>query len=145
MCIRKATSTELEYILEHSPAVMQEETMGYRKGNINTASELMSQALVNDGYYLIFVENKIMKGWLGVCDFYNIDSEEMQGMLVELYVIPEFRQMGIAKRLLEFALEDMKEKGTKHVQLNVYSGNPAKRLYEEIGFSDVSTVMEKKL
>ena len=145
MCIQKATPAELDYILEHSLAVMQEATVGYREGNIIKASELMSQVLANEGYYLVFIENKVMKGWLGVCIVYNIDLEVMQGMLVELYVKPEFRQLGIAKRLLEFALEDMKEKGMKHVQLNVYSGNPAKRLYDELGFYDVSTVMEKKL
>lgn len=145
MCIRKATVVELKYILEHSPTVMQEATMGYRKGNIITASELMSQTLANNGYYLVFVEDRINKGWLGVCDFYNLDSEEIQGMVVELYVFPEFRQQGIATRLLEYALKSMKEKGIKHVQLNVYSGNQAKRLYEELGFHEVSTVIEKKL
>lgn len=145
MCIRKATVVELEYILEHSHLVMQEATMGYRKGDEITASELMSQTLANNGYYLVFVENRIIKGWLGVCDFYNLDSEELQGMIVELYVFPEFRKQGIATRLLEVALKNMKESGTKHVQLNVFSGNRAKRLYEELGFYDVSTVMEKKL
>lgn len=145
MCIRKATVVELEYILEHSPIVMQEATMGYREGDKITASELMSQTLANNGYYLVFVENRITKGWLGVCDVYNLDSEELQGMIVELYVFPEFRKQGIATRLLEFVLKSMKERGIKHVQLNVYSGNRAKRLYKELGFYDVSTVMEKKL
>jgi ribosomal protein S18 acetylase RimI-like enzyme len=39
----------------------------------------------------------------------------------------------------------LKEKGYKKVQLNVFSGNRAKHLYQNLGFQEVSTLMEKKL
>lgn len=59
------------------------------------------------------------------------------GLIYDLYVRPSWRRRGIGRGLLEKALERMKIKGTKCVQLYVLSTNtPAIKLYEKLGFRE---------
>jgi|SRR5699024_2522071 len=143
MVIRKATSREIQKILAYSPVVMKESTMGFVEGSKDIASQMMSQILADGGYYLVYMEEKVVQGWVGIGQFYNSYSDEMEGMIAELYVLPQYRKTGIAERLLESAFNRLTEEGFKKVKLNVYSGSPAKYLYEKLGFHDVSTMMEK--
>src|SRR5699024_6747401 len=100
--------------------------------------------LLDGGYYLVYEENQVIKGWIGLGQSYNYFTDEMDGMILELYVLPKYRKKGIAKKLLNDACNRLKNDGFKKVQLNVYSGNPAKYLYERLGFYDVSIMMVKR-
>jgi ribosomal protein S18 acetylase RimI-like enzyme len=51
-----------------------------------------------------------------------------------LYVEPGYRGEGIARRLLEEALDWGRRKGCLEAELNVLANNPARRLYERAGF-----------
>src|SRR5690625_1524937 len=139
MEIRKASFQETQKILDYSPIVMKESTMGFIEGNRNKALKIMLQILIDGGYYLVYVENKVTQGWIGVGQIYNFYTNKLEGMIPELYVLPQYRKNGIAKKLLANALDRLKREGFKKVQLNVYSGNPAKQLYEKFGFYDIST------
>lgn len=143
--IRKATSQETKQILDYSPTVMKESTMGFFEGNKKTSFQMISQILSHGGYYLVYVENKEIQGWIGVGRSYSFFTNEMEGMISELYVLPRYRKKGIAKRLIDHSIEIFKTSGLKKVQLNVYSGNFAKKLYDKLGFYDMYTVMEKDL
>lgn len=145
MVIRKATLGEAEKILEFSLEVMKEATMGLVEVNEHTATQVMTDTLMNDGYYLVYEKDHQIKGWLGIGEYYDPYAEKMAGTLVELYVLPAFRKEGIARALLMDGLMRLKAYGFHKAYLNVYALNPAKALYEEFGFSDVSTLMEKEL
>lgn len=145
MLIRKATPEETKEILEHAYTVMKEATMGLVEKSKAASSDMMNQALMNGGYFLVCEDRGTIKGWLGLGEFYNADLKEMAGALLELYVFPEQRNQGIAKRLLEDALDRFKAKGLKKVHLSVYTGNPIKHLYERLGFQEIVTMMEKNL
>lgn len=140
--IRKAQQEEIQEIINHSPIVVDEATMGFVKGNKDTFTQMITHILADGGYYLVYVDREIVMGWIGVGRTYNFYEEEMTGMILELYVYPEYRKKGIAKKLLKNALDRLKVSGYNQVQLNVFSGNPAKQLYENLGFYDISTTME---
>jgi aminoglycoside 6'-N-acetyltransferase I len=52
-----------------------------------------------------------------------------------LYVKPSSRGQGIGRKLLEAALEWGRGKGCQEVDLNVLLSNPARKLYESLGFT----------
>ncbi len=63
-----------------------------------------------------------------------------------MYVLPEFRRLGIASTLMNRVFEYVKSKGVTHVRLNVMESNiPAYNLYEKMGFVDYSIIMMKQL
>ena len=63
-----------------------------------------------------------------------------------MYVLPEFRRLGIASALMDRVFEYVKSKGVTHVRLNVMGSNiPAYNLYEKMGFVDYSIIMMKQL
>jgi len=65
-------------------------------------------------------------------------SEGDQTMtLVDIALLPEYRNGGIGRRLLDELLKSAAEKG-KSVTLHVFKTNPARHLYERLGFRDRS-------
>lgn len=145
MPIRQAGKKELQFIMQHAEDVMKDSVTGNVKTSREKALQNVSQLLSNGGTYLVQMENSAVQGWIGVgrnFDFYN---DEMVGFISEVYVLPKFRNHGIAERLCKAAFKRLEEQGFKSVQLQMFSGNPAKRLYERLGFQDVSVLMRKKL
>ena len=142
MKIRKATYQENQEILSYSQKVFRESTMGLVE---NQELPLMSPFSEDDGYYLVYSENNVIKGWIGIANTFNYYDGEMVGMILEVYVIPEYRRKGIARQLCIEGIKNLKERGHRKVQLNVFAGNGAKQLYQKLGFHEVSTLMEKNI
>lgn len=142
MTIRKATYQENQEILTYAQEVFKESTMGLVE---NQELPLMSLFSEGDGYYLVYAENNVIKGWLGLTSTFNFYDGERVGMISEVYVIPEYRRKGIAKQLCIEGIKNLKEQGLHKVQLNVFAGNGAKQLYQQLGFQEVSVLMEKKM
>jgi RimJ/RimL family protein N-acetyltransferase len=54
---------------------------------------------------------------------------------LEIYILPEFRKMGVATKLLKAGLKKAKILKIKRIELEVWSNNtPAIRLYKKLGF-----------
>lgn len=145
MRIRKATHSETQKILNQSLEVLKEATMGYVVQKQEKALEMVSPFLSNGGYYLVYVEDNVVGGWIGVGSTTNFYTDETVGIIPEIYVLPEYRERGVAKILCTEALKQLKDDGHKKVQLHVFSGNHIKHLYQKLGFQDVSTLMERNL
>ena len=61
-------------------------------------------------------------------------------------VLPEFRRKGVARKLVEDGIEQIKERGGKSIILGVISGNlPAYSLYKDVGFEHFSGEVDMKL
>jgi len=58
-----------------------------------------------------------------------------------VYVVPEFRRAGIARALLKSLLAWGCAAGAGECDLNVLAGNPARRLYETLGFAPFQVKM----
>lgn len=144
MAIRIATEDEVREILNCSIDVFKEATVGV----VETAEQAMSMRepfLLSEGYYLVFVEDEHILGWIGICEAFDLYSNEVVGYLSEWYVEKEHRNKGIGKLLFQEALHRLKQDGFKKVQLNVFAHNRMKKYYEKLGFQDVAILMEKKI
>jgi len=58
--------------------------------------------------------------------------------LSEIWCDPRFQHQGIARSLLKTAISELNEDEFTSLGLAVSHGNPAKRLYESLGFTEVS-------
>jgi ribosomal protein S18 acetylase RimI-like enzyme len=145
MAIRRANAVETDYILKVSGLVINESTMGYATNNIEYSYAMFLPVIQNGGYYLIEEESRMIKGWILLTNDWNPMTGQQIGHLVQLYVFPNFRKFGIGKRLMKAAIQNLQKEGINTIQLNVFSGNPAKNLYQALGFKKISTIMELQL
>ncbi|GAE34498.1 GNAT family N-acetyltransferase [Halalkalibacter akibai] len=141
--IRKATNLDLQMIQNHAAIVQQEATLGYMSGN----PALINFDMMNHykGEYYVIGDHQSIHGWILLGETPLPYEHEIVGMVLELYVLPQWRKHGYGKILMQYAIDFYKRKGFKRVQLNVFSGNPAKNLYDSLGFQDVSTLMERRI
>lgn len=56
--------------------------------------------------------------------------------IMDIAVLPDYRNKGIGSRLLQHILKEAQEQGKK-VTIHVEFNNPAKRLYQRFGFSKI--------
>ena len=62
-----------------------------------------------------------------------------------IYVIPDQRRSGVARRLVEAAFEWGRKNGCVEADLNVLHQSPAKSLYEQLGFEVFQLEMRRGL
>ncbi len=74
------------------------------------------------------------------------ESVGVYGYIEEVQVVDRFRGHGIGRKMLAYALNQMKETGVEAVYLRTRDGNtPAQNLYESIGFRPYSRHIRYKL
>ena len=73
-------------------------------------------------------------GHIGQREEAAIYQIEEMGFLDELCVLPEYRQSGVGKRLLEELLQELNRRAVPYVGLGVAYKNPAMHLYHSYGF-----------
>ncbi|WP_088104532.1 GNAT family N-acetyltransferase [Halalkalibacter urbisdiaboli] len=143
MLIRKATKEETDYIQSIGSQVQQEATMGY----VNETNKITDYDLnaPYQGIYYVLTHQQRLQGWVLLGETRGPYTNDYSGVILELYVLPQFRKYGAGRMLMEFALDHFKHRGFNRVQLNVFAGNPARRLYEKLGFREVASLMETKI
>ena len=68
---------------------------------------------------------------------------EKEAKLVQLIVLPEMRNMGIARDLIRFAVHDMAQRGFEHAYARIWWNNePSQRAFENAGWKPLATVAE---
>jgi ribosomal protein S18 acetylase RimI-like enzyme len=67
-----------------------------------------------------------------------VDRGAREFLLVDISLLPQHRRLGIGTHLIRNLLHEAAE-SAKPVRLHVVQTNPAKRLYERLGFSVVSS------
>ncbi|MGO4888189.1 GNAT family N-acetyltransferase [Anaerobacillus sp. MEB173] len=138
--IRKASMGEISVIKSYETYVQNEATVGY----VNETNRLegMTTHTPESDYY-VYIINGFIVGWILLDKIVGPYTNERSGIILELFVVPQYRQDGIGKKLMNFSVDHFKSLGLRKVQLNVFAGNEAKGLYEKLGFTDVATLMEK--
>jgi ribosomal protein S18 acetylase RimI-like enzyme len=140
--IRIATPYELSIIKSYAPKIREEASMGYLKEDVYGSEDLYS---FDNSFYIVSVEAGNLQGWSMVGETFDPFLDHFTGVIVELYVFKSERNKGIGKKLVTTSINHFKNRGITKVHLNVFAGNPAKNLYEKLGFKEVSTLMEKKI
>lgn len=74
-----------------------------------------------------------------ICTQYRSLDGAKTALLVDIFVNRKYQGQGIAKHLLMFSLRELKKLGYEECALWVSSRNPAKKLYEKIGFKETKT------
>ena len=94
----------------------------------SVASELENQLAL----WLVAVEGEIVVGYVGSQTV--MDETDMMNVAVH----PDSRRRGIAEMLVTALVEALKQLGSRCLTLEVRASNePAKSLYEKLGFSQV--------
>ena len=75
----------------------------------------------------------------------NIFAAKTRLHLSAIYTVPGARRQGIARQLIQKALEWGQRMNAAEADLNVLVANPARRLYEHLGFQPHEISMVKKL
>ncbi|WP_158541081.1 GNAT family N-acetyltransferase [Sporosarcina sp. BI001-red] len=145
MEIRMATEMETLEILSHWQTVMSEATVGYLDRKKESELTPLAPFFYNNFDYLVFLEKGTVQGWIGVGEIRDAYMEGSKGFISELYVLPAFRNQGVGRKLCQEAIKKFNKENYRSVQLNVFKGNEAKCLYENLGFSEVSCLLELSL
>lgn len=138
----RATQSELEEIFSMA-GVNRSEATGIQADN-NKEEMIASYefSLDHGAYFLVARTQESLIGWVLVDRSQDWFTHKEIGWISDVYVKQEFRQNGIAKSLIEQSLVEFKHLGFDDVRLNVFSFNDkAIRLYEKLGFKDVSKFM----
>ena len=69
--------------------------------------------------------------------FLSVDRGETRIRIIDITLLPAFRNKGIGSRLLRMVLAEAEERRSV-VDLRVEQNNPAKQLYERLGFTVVA-------
>lgn len=90
--------------------------------------------------YIIY-EDSVSIGWLGIN---NLLSQNKQAFIKVIALLPEYQSRGIGKRIISWALEELRQIGCKSVGLYTDNTNiPAQKCYKKCGFEITDTVIRK--
>ena len=122
------TYTEMK--AEHVPQVAQLEKLCFADpwSEMSIASELHNIW----AYWLVAVEDDVVAGYIGSQS--TIDETDVMNVAVH----PDRRRQGIAENLITHLIQELKNRGSHALMLEVRASNaPAIALYEKLGFRQV--------
>ncbi|MGN8644857.1 GNAT family N-acetyltransferase [Gracilibacillus sp. HCP3S3_G5_1] len=144
--IRKATNKDVQFILSKAKDVANEGMFSKDAISQEKAVQLAMFNLEQAGYYLVYENpNQEIVGWILLGENIDFITNLHHAFIFEVYVLPPYRNLGIAKQLLQAAMLESKLRGFNEIRLNVYANNFAKDIYHRMGFKDLQTIMFKKL
>jgi ribosomal protein S18 acetylase RimI-like enzyme len=144
--IRKATNRDVQFILSKAKDAANEGTLSKKAISQEQAVQMALFTLEQNGYYLVYENvNREIAGWILLGENIDYITSLRHAFIFELYVLPKYRNSGIAKQLLQAAITESKLHGFKEIRLNVFANNFAKEIYNRIGFQDLNTIMYKNL
>lgn len=94
---------------------------------------------------LVVVEKSKIIGF-GIANVVNAKNKGFKnnfGYISEVYVLPKYRGKGIGTKLINGLIKWLKPKKIKKIDIVVFIDNPAKKLYEKIGFKPIKQTMSK--
>lgn len=133
----------MRVLAEVFPAGEQEDRSDIRRNN-----EAYYRHHLADGTHTacFAVENETGRvvGCGGICYQREMPSPDnpsgANGYLMNIYTLPEKRGEGIGRKIVEYLIDDAKQRGTGKIYLE--SSGMAKPLYHEIGFADLPNYMK---
>jgi GNAT superfamily N-acetyltransferase len=148
--IREATLNDIPDLLRHRRGMYED--MGYDDEASLVAMTETSRPYVRDAMtngtqhaWVAVIDNRVVGGGLVIVSpwlSHPYDRQCRQVTVLNMYVEPEFRRQGIARRLMQTMIDWCRKEGFVNVSLHASkSGRP---LYESLGF-EPTTEMRLKL
>ncbi len=148
MTYRKANIKDIDQLVELRKKQLIDEGC-YSDNNIdNELGKYFSTSISNESLVVwLATEDEYIIGTAGVCFFqYPPSFSNTTGRIAyitNVYTRDEYRKQGIATKLLELIIEEIKNEGCKFTRL--HASSQGKKLYEKMGFTDVEGFMSKKV
>ena len=124
--LRPADIGDVEFAWRLYEQLMRARTEALIPWRADRQREVVESALRSGGMQVIVVDGAV-SGWLHVHE--NAELIE----LLQLYLVPKQQRRGIGTAILR-ALQDRARAHRRPLRLNVLVNNPARRLYERLGF-----------
>lgn len=124
--LRAADRRDLAYAWRLYEQLMRARTEALMPWRAERQREVVENALDSGGMRMIAAEGAVC-GWLHVLE--GVDGIELH----QLYVAPERQNRGIGSAILK-DLQARAAAAGRPLRLNVLINNPARRLYERLGF-----------
>ena len=144
------TNEELKKCNEFLNEIIKDEKI--YNDNINTEKTINNyyENVYNKGNNKLFiaVDNDIVCGYIFIKITNPEENAEIykESIIDALYVDKEYRNKGIATKLIEKAKEYSKEIGAKKISISVIKDNEiALKLYYKLGFNDFSFILKQNL
>ncbi|WP_084637690.1 GNAT family N-acetyltransferase [Paludibacterium yongneupense] len=123
--LRPARQSDESFLLDLRKQVMTEHLMRVGEATDDDAHLQRVRYCYTDAQIVLIGDVRV--GLMKVC------RSAQEWVLVQIQILPGFQGQGIGQHLLRVLLEDAKQYGVA-VRLSVLRGNPARRLYERLGF-----------
>jgi GNAT superfamily N-acetyltransferase len=150
LLIRQATQNDISEILRHRRGMYED--MDYTDGAalsamLSTSEPYLTAALANGSFrsWLALDGTRIVGGGavlINAWPSHPYDLECRRATILNVYVYPDFRRKGVARRLMETMIDWCREEGFAAVYL--HASKDGRLLYEGLGF-EPTTEMRLKL
>jgi GNAT superfamily N-acetyltransferase len=138
--IREATLNDVPEILRHRHGMYED--MGYQDpealaGMVSTSETYMTYALAERSCraWLALAAGRVVGGGAVVVSpwpSHPYDQQCRRATILNVYVYPEFRRQGIARRLMQAMIEWCRKEGFVFIAL--HASQDGRALYESLGF-----------
>ncbi len=148
MNYRKANIDDIRCLVELRKKQLIDEGC-YSDTNIDDELERYFSGGITNNTLVVWLalEEDYIIGTAGVCYFqYPPSFTNPTGKIAyitNVYTRDEYRKQGVATKLLELIMEEVKNEGCRFARL--HASKQGKGLYEKIGFADAQGFMSKKM
>lgn len=148
--IRKATVRDLDLLIEWRMRVLAEVFADHEAVDVDAVrrnNEAFYREHLEDGTHtacFASTENGEIVGCGGICYHKEMPSPENLdgscGYLMNVYTTPQVRGSGVGRQIVEFLIEDAKERKTSKIYLE--SSGAARRMYQKMGFEPMEDYLK---
>lgn len=142
--MERANEAEVKQILSYAAQSLFEGTRETCQLSQERAIEITKPLLEKGAYYLVVKREGVVVGWILIGGNTDYFSGEEIGFIYELYVFPEYRGKGLSRKLMKAGIDALQKQGYAEIRLNVFAGNFAKEMYQELGFVERQVIMTLK-
>lgn len=133
--LRPAARTDLDFCWPIYRDSMKPLTETFGPWNEAAQRKLVEQAVAHAGTSILR-QQAADAGWL------QVEESRHAVQLKQLFLIPAVRNQGLGTSFLTW-MKERADRKRKDLTLEVLSNNPARRLYERLGFKVVTTAADK--
>lgn len=139
LSFRPVKTDDNDFLFEVYAGTRREEFAAANWANDEVETFLKSQFKIQHDYYQKFYANTqfqiILLNKEKIGRLY-IDRREDEIRIVDIAILPNYRNLGIGSKILKTILNEASEKKI-HVRIHVEKNNPAMNLYKRLGFCDI--------